>query len=154
MLTFELLYSHVSRSHRPDCHTCLFLTQNVQPISLLMYHVSQMDTAFDDFFCRLKLISRLGLSRKSNQPLQPGLFKRFLCRQVYPICKWKSPPLSFFYCQGEIEFSKITVVCSAPILFWLQIEDYFLFATDFLSLDIFVVGRLFPVPVSVGKSFL
>ena len=24
-----------------------------------------------------------------------------------------------FYCQEEIEFSKITVVCSAPILFWL-----------------------------------
>ena len=116
MLTFKLLYSHVSRSHRPDCHTRLFLKQNVQPISLLMYHVSQVNTAFDDFFCRrLKLISRLGSQlwfvnikiknprtgkyfiEQTVKPAVTGLLKTFLCRYVYPVCKWKSPLLLMFF---------------------------------------------------------
>ena len=116
MLTFELLYSHVSRSHRPDCHTRLFLKQNVQPISLLMYHVSQVNTAFDDLFCRrLKLISRLGSQlwfvnikiknprtgkyfiEQTVKPAVTGLLKTFLCRYVYPVCKWKSPLLLMFF---------------------------------------------------------
>ena len=59
-----------------------------------------------------------------------------------------------FYCQEEIEFSKITVVCSAPILFWLQIEDYFFFfAADFLSLDILKLGYCFPFPSPLENRF-
>ena len=127
-----------------------------------MYHVSQVDTAFDDFFTFVACQSK---NKKStdwqvfhwadSQTSRYGTVKNVSLSIRLPNLQMKvSTTFVVFYCQEEIKFSKITVVCSAPILFWLQIEDYFLFATDFLSLDIFVVGRLFPVPVSVGKSFL
>ena len=136
-----------------------------------MYHVSQVDTAFDDFFCRLKLISRFGsqlwlVDIKIKNPRAGKYFivqivitaitrllKTFLCRYVYPICKWKSPLLSLFLLSGKIELLKITVVCSAPILFWLQIEDYFLFTADFLSLQILQLGDCFPFPSPLENRF-
>ena len=123
-----------------------------------MYHVSQVDTAFDGFFGRLKLISRLGSQlwlvnlkiknprtgkyfiEQTVKPAVTGLLKTFLCRYVYPICKWKSPLLSlFFYCQEEIEFSKITVVCSPLYCSICKLKPFYFY-------------RRFAE--SVGKSFL
>ena len=137
-----------------------------------MYHVSQVDTAFDDFFCRLKLISRFGsqlwlVDIKIKNPRAGKYFivqtvitaitrllKTFLCRYVYPICKWKSPLLSLFLLSGEIEFLKITVVCSAPFCSGCKLKTIFSFYRRFSESSNFAIGRLFPVPVSVGKSFL
>ena len=66
-----------------------------------MYHVSQVDTAFDGFFGRLKLISRLGSQlwlvnlkiknprtgkyfvEQTIKPAVTGLLKTFLYRYVY-----------------------------------------------------------------------
>ena len=65
--------------------------------------------------------------------------------------------LHYFCCtllSGGNRILKDNCSMQPPILFYLQIEDYFLFTTDFLSLQIFVIGRLFSVLVSVGKSFL
>ena len=59
-----------------------------------------------------------------------------------------------FYCQEEIEFSKITVVCSAPHIVLVANWRLFFFCRRFPESWYFVIGILFPVPVSVGKSFL
>ena len=64
-----------------------------------------------------------------------------------------STTFDVFYCQEEIEFSKISVVCSAPFVLvanWRLFSFYRRFPESWY----FVIGRLFPVPVSVGKSFL
>ena len=137
-----------------------------------MHHVSQVDTAFDDLFCRLKLISRLGSQlwlvnlkiknprtgkyfiEQTVKPAVTGLLKRFF---VDTFTQFANESLHYFCCSllsGGNRVLKDNCSMQPLILFYLQIEDYFPFNADFLSLQIFVIGRLSSVPVCVGKSFL
>ena len=101
-----------------------------------MYHVSQVNTAFDDFFCRrLKLISRLGSQLwfvnikiknprtgkyfigADSQTSRYGIVKNVSLSIRLPSLQMEvSTTFDVFNCQEEIEFSKITVVRSAPFV--------------------------------------
>ena len=127
-----------------------------------MYHVSQVDTAFDDFFT---FVARQSKNKKStdwqvfhwadSQTSRYGTVKNVSLSIRLPNLQMKvSTTFVVFYCQEEIEFSKITVVCSPLYCSGCKLKTIFFFTADFLSLQIFVIGKLFPFPVSVGKSFL